>query len=241
MNTAAAATRQSPSAQPSAFAALDAAPIDLEQLREHIPVVRHRLEAGDYLYRCGQPFRAIYLIHAGSVKTCQLSEDGREQVTGFRMRGELVGLESIGLATHVCDVIALETCEIWELAYPPVLTACLRVPELQLRITSALAAEIRRDRSWMLAIGTLTAEQRVAAFLLDIAARYEAMGFSGCHFVLRMSRADMASYLAIKHETVSRALAHLSDSRCISVQRREIRILDRQGMNEIGCVGASVH
>jgi len=78
---------------PKAFAAGVAGPIDLDQLRQHVTVVRHRLEAGDYLYRSGQPFRAIYLIHAGSVKTSEISEDGREQVTGFRMRGELVGVE----------------------------------------------------------------------------------------------------------------------------------------------------
>ena len=219
------------------FAAADSSGIDLEQLREHVQVVRHRLEAGEYLYRSGQPFRAIYLIRVGSVKTSELAEDGREQVTGFRMRGELVGVEAIGLTTHVCNVVALETSEIWELPYPPVITACLRIPELQMRLTEALAMEIRRDRSWMLALGTLTAEQRVAAFLLDVAARYEAMGFSGRHFILRMSRADMASYLALKHETVSRALAHLSGANCITVQRREIRIVDRQSMNEIAGVG----
>lgn len=219
----------------------DAGAIDLDELRKHIPVVRHRLEAGDSLYRCGQPFRAIYLIRAGSVKTCELADDGREQVTGFRMRDELIGVEAIGLATHVSDVVALETSEIWELPYPPVLTACLRIPELQVRVTAALAAEIRRDRSWMLALGTLTAEQRVAAFLLDVAARHEALGYSGRHFILRMSRADMASYLALKHETVSRALTHLSEARCITVQRREIYIVDKAGMNEIAGAGTRVN
>jgi CRP/FNR family transcriptional regulator len=229
-------TQINPNIALRSLAATDSAAIDLEQMREHVAVVRHRLEAGEYLYRCGQPFRAIYLIRAGSVKTCELAEDGREQVTGFRMRGELIGVEAIGLTTHVCDVVALETSEIWELPYPPVITACLRIPELQRRLTEALATEIRRDRSWMLALGTLTAEQRVAAFLLDVSARYEAMGFSGRHFILRMSRADMASYLALKHETVSRALAQLSGANCISVQRREIRIVDRQSMNELAGV-----
>jgi CRP/FNR family transcriptional regulator len=202
-------------------------PLGLEELREHVPVMRRRLAAGQFLFRAGQPFKAIFLIHSGSVKTCELAEDGREQVTGFRMGGDLVGVESIGLSTYACDVMALEDCEIWELPYPPVLTACLRIPELQARITAALAEEIRRDRSWMLALGTLTAEQRVAAFLLDIAARHEAMGLDGDHFVLGMSRADMASYLALKHETVSRALSHLAGTNCIVVQRRELRILDR--------------
>lgn len=233
-------TTSSPATAPktaATFAAPAARRIDLDQLRAHVQVLRRRLEPGQYLYRAGQPFQALYLIHVGSVKTCELSEDGREQVTGFRMAGELVGVESIGLATFACDVIALESTEVWELPYPPVLTACLRIPELQQRLTDAMAEEIRRDRSWMLALGTLTAEQRVAAFLLDVAARYEAMGFSRNHFILRMSRADMASYLALKHETVSRALSHLADSNCIAVRRREMRIVDRESMHRM--IGSS--
>ena len=209
-----------------ACGSFDNARIDIEQLRGQVEVLRHRLEPGEYLYRSGQPFRSLFLIRVGSVKTCELAEDGREQVTGFRMAGELVGVESIGLAAYACDVVALESSEVWELPYPPVLTACLRIPALQQSLTHALAEEIRRDRSWMLALGTLTAEQRVAAFLLDIAARYEAMGFSDKHFILRMSRADMASYLALKHETVSRVLSHLDATHRISVSRREMRILD---------------
>jgi len=215
--------------------------IDLDQLRTHVQVVRRRLEPGQYLYRAGQPFQALYLIQVGSVKTCELAEDGREQVTGFRMAGELLGVESIGLTVYSSDVVALESTEVWELPYPPVIVACLRIPELQRRLTAAMAEEIRRDRSWMLALGTLTAEQRVATFLLDVAARYEAMGFSGRHFILRMSRADMASYLALKHETVSRALSHLAETNCISVQRREMRIIDRDNMQRVVGSGHNLH
>ena len=215
--------------------------IDLDQLRRHVQVLRRRVEAGQYLYRAGQPFQALYLIRVGSVKTCELAEDGREQVTGFRMAGELLGVESIGLTTYACDVVALESSEIWELPYPPVLMACLRIPEMQQCLTDAMAEEIRRNRSWMLALGTLTAEQRVAAFLLDIATRYETMGFSGRHFILRMSRADMASYLALKHETVSRALSHLAEANCISVQRREMRIVDHDGMRRMAGFSERVH
>lgn len=207
--------------------------IDIEALRNYVPVVRRKVAAGQYVYRAGQPFHALYLVHVGFLKTCELADDGREQVTGFRMRGDLVGVESIGLGSYSCDVIALEDSEVWELPYPPVLTACFEMPDLQMRLTSALAEEIRRDRSWMLALGTLTAEQRVAAFLLDIAGRYARMGFSDRHFILRMSRADMASFLALKHETVSRALSHLHDMQCISVQRREIRVLDTDGLHAL--------
>jgi len=216
-------------------------PLDLDQLRNEVQVLRRRLEAGQYLYRVGQRFQSLFLIHTGSVKTCELADDGREQITGFHMAGELIGVESIGVTTHVCDVIALESCEIWELPYPPVITACMRVPELQARLNAALAQEIRRHRSWMLALGTLAAEQRVAAFLLDLATRYEALGFSGKHFILRMSRADIASYLALKHETVSRALTHLADAQCIAVRRREMRILDQVGMRRIAGFSVQLH
>lgn len=200
--------------------------IDIAQLQRHVLVTRRKVRAGQYLYRNGQPFHALYLVHAGFLKTCELSEDGREQVTGFRMRGDLMGVESIGVAAHTCDAIALEDAEIWELPYPPVLNACLHIPELQARVTAALAEEIRHDRAWMLTIGTLSAEQRVAAFLLDIAARHARLGFSRSHFILRMGRADIASFLALQHETVTRALSHLEQLGYIRVLRREVKLLD---------------
>ena len=207
--------------------------IGIEQLRAHVAVTRRRVAAGEYVYRAGQVFNSLFLINLGCCKTCELAADGREQVTGFRMRGDLVGVESIGLATYACDVIALESGEVWELPYPPMLTACLRVPALQSRLTSALAEEIRRNRLWMLVLGTLAAESRVATFLLDIAGRHAALGFSAHHFILRMGRTDMASYLALKHETVSRVLSRLAECGRISVQRREVRILDLDGLREV--------
>jgi len=207
--------------------------LTLEQLREHVPVLQRKLAAGQYLYRAGQPFNALYLVHSGFVKTCQTAEDGREQVTGFRMRGDLVGVESIGTPTYANDAVALDSSVVWELSYPAVLNACARIPELQMQLTKALAAEIRSDRSWMLALGTLSAEQRVAAFLLDVAARHEALGFSARHFVLRMSRADIGSFLALKHETVTRALTRLGVQGCIAVQWREVRILDLTKLRDV--------
>jgi CRP/FNR family transcriptional regulator len=203
--------------------------------------VQRKLDAGQYLYRAGQPFNALYLVHAGFLKTSLTAEDGREQVTGFRMRGDLMGIESIGTGTHTCDAVALDTSGVWELPYPAILTACARVPELQARLTWALAAEIRSDRSWMLALGTLSAEQRVAAFLLDVAARHEALGFSARHFVLRMSRADIGSFLALKHETVTRALTRLGAQGCIAVQWREVRILDSAALRRVMRCETSVH
>ena len=210
-----------------------AAPIDIEVLSKYVNVVQRKLTAGQYLYRAGQPFNALYLVNVGFLKTCLVAEDGREQVTGFRMRGDLVGIESIGAATHECDVVALETSGVWELPYPAILRACAQMPELQERLTWALAAEIRSDRSWKLALNSLSAEQRVAAFLLDLASRHEALGFSSRHFVLRMGRADIGSFLALKHETVTRALTRLAGQGCIDVQWREIRILDMAALDGV--------
>jgi len=215
--------------------------IDIEKLREHVPVFRRKIRAGQTVYRAGQPFHALYLVHVGCFKTTELSDDGREQITGFRMRGDLIGVESIGLATYACDAIALEDGEVWELPYPPVLNALFGLPEMHARFTAAMAEEIRRDRAWMLALGTLTAEQRVAAFLVDIAGRCAALGFSDRHFILRMSRSDMASYLALKHETVSRALSRLQDIGCIEVLRREIKVLDSDGLAALAGGSVGVH
>jgi len=215
--------------------------MDIEAIRKHALVRRCKHAPGQGIYHAGQPFHAIYLVHAGSYKTCELAEDGREQVTGFRMRGDLIGMESIGQKAYGSDVIALESSEAWELPYPAVVRACLSVPELQSHLTAALAAEIRNDRSWMLMLGTLAAERRVAAFLLDVAARYARLGYSAKHFILRMSRIDMASFLALKHETVSRALSHLHDLSYIAVQRREVRVLDANGLRSMAGGSAALN
>lgn len=207
--------------------------IGIEQIGVHVPVIRRRVEAGGHVYRGGQSFNALFLVNTGCFKSCELAADGREQVTGFRMRGDLVGVESIGLAAYACDVVALEAGEVWELPYPAMLAACHRVHELQARLTAALAQEIRRDRAWMLSLGTLGAESRVAAFLVDLAERHAQLGMSDSHLILSMSRTDIASFLALKHETVSRALSHMAELGQIAVTRRELRIVDGHGLRRL--------
>lgn len=207
--------------------------LDMDLLQRELAITRRKHRAGQHLFRAGQPFRALHLIHSGSYKTSGLTDDGRERVTAFKMRGELVGVDSIGLDSYACDAVALEDSESWELPYPAVMKAAVHIPGLQEQIHAALAAEIRCDRGWMLLLSTLAAEPRVAAFLIDMAARQARMGYSAKHFILRMSRLDIASFLAIKHETVSRALSHLADRHFISVQRREVRVLDAQGLRDM--------
>lgn len=201
----------------------DEQPLDLETLLQGLPLRRRRLRARQYLFRAGQPRQSLFLVHAGFFKSSVVSEDGREKVTGFRMRGDLLGIDALDMPTYTCDAIALDVGEVWEL---PVAQLRKHVPEFQERLTSLLASEIRRDWSWMLALGTLTAEQRVIAFLLDLAARMERLGFSSRCLVLRMTRAELGNFLSLQLETVTRALSRLHAQGLIDVERREIRIED---------------
>jgi len=202
----------------------------LEALVQGLPLQRRSLRAKQYVFRAGQPRHSLYLIHAGFFKTSVLSEDGREKVTGFRLRGDLLGMDALDMASYTCDAVSLDVGEVWELPYTQLRNS---VPDFQERLMAALAGEIRRDWGWMLAVGTLTAEQRVVAFLLDMAARLEALGFSAKHMMLRMTRADLGNFLALQLETVVRALSRLQSLGLIGIERREIRIDDAAGLRAL--------
>ncbi|HEU0306874.1 MAG TPA: cyclic nucleotide-binding domain-containing protein [Lysobacter sp.] len=193
---------------------------DLEALLQTLPVQRHRLQRKQVLFRAGQRCHSLFLVHAGVFKTCLLSEDGREKITGFHLRGDLLGIDSFDMPAYACDAVALDTCEVWELP----LADLRRMPELLPHVTAMLSSEIRRDWRWMLALGSLNAEQRVVTFLLDLASRLAALGFSTRHVLLRMTRAEMGNFLALQLETVTRALSRLASAGLIDVNGREIRI-----------------
>jgi CRP/FNR family transcriptional regulator len=221
-NLAAAVTQ----AELVAFPARAPAALDAATLSRHLPVARHRVHAGQYIHRAGQPLHALYFLHAGTAKSVIASADGRERVTGFAMRGDLVGADSIGRATHAGDAIALEDGEVWEVPLTALLAACDRVPAIAQGLASVLANDIRIQREWMLATATLGAEQRVAQWLLDLGERHHARGCSSTHFVLRATRAEIGSFLGLKLETVTRAMTSLSERGLIVVDRREIRLVD---------------
>lgn len=203
---------------------------ELELLLQTIPMHRRCLQRKQTLFRAGQPCHSLFLVHAGFFKTCVLSEDGREKITGFHLRGDLLGIDSFDMPTYGCDAVALDTCEVWEL---PLAQIRARAPEFLPHVTATLSGEIRRDWRWMLILGTLNAEQRVVAFLLDLASRLEALGFSARHLLLRMTRAELGNFLALQLETVTRVLSRLASSGLIAVNGREIRIDDATGLKAI--------
>jgi len=195
----------------------------IEDLVRGLPLRRRRVQAKEHVFRAGQPRHCLYLVHAGSFKTSVVSEDGREKITGFRLRGDLLGIDALDMPVHACDAVSLDVGEVWEL---PVAQLREKIPNFQEKLTAALAGEIRRDWSWMLAVGTLSAEQRVVAFVLDLAARLHALGFSARSLMLRMTRAELGNFLALQLETVTRALSHLQARGLIGVDGRQIRIED---------------
>lgn len=212
----------------------------LDQLRRRLHLFRRRLRPRTHLFRAGQPMQSIYLVHAGCFKTRIVSADGREKVTGFRLRGDMLGLDSLGTGIHACDAIALDTSVVWDIPWSRVDEIQATLPGFRDRLTAVMAAEIRREWRWMLNVGTLNAEQRVAAFLLELAEHQQARGFSARQLFLRMTRADLGSFLALQLETVARSLSQLAARRLIEVARREVTLLEPDALRSMAC-GARRH
>jgi CRP/FNR family transcriptional regulator, anaerobic regulatory protein len=182
------------------------------------------IKRGEALYRAGEPFRSLYAIRLGFFKASVISEDGREQVTGFHMSGELMGMDAISTDVHTCDAIALEDSEVCELPFNDIEDLSREIPLLQRHFHKVMSREIVRDHGVMLLLGNMKAEERLAAFLLNLSQRFAIRGYSSSSFHLRMTREEIGSYLGLKLETVSRTLSKFQDQGFIKVQNRLIEL-----------------
>lgn len=205
---------------------------ELDRLDELVGA-RRKIKRQQNLYRAGDPFEAIYAIRAGSFKTDVLLEDGREQVTGFQMTGEILGLDGISTELHSCNAIALEDSEVCVIAYAKLEELSREVEGLQHQFHKVMSREIVRDHGVMMLLGSMRAEERLAAFLLNMSQRFTARGFSAAEFHLRMTREEIGSYLGLKLETVSRAFSRFQDEGFVAVQQKHIRILDSAGLKRL--------
>ena len=194
---------------------------------------RRRLKRGDRLYHFGAPFDAIYAIRSGFFKTDVLLEDGREQVTGFQMAGELLGLDGISSEHHTCNAIALEDSEVCAIPFSRLEGLSREIHTLQRHFHKVMSREIVRDHGVMMLLGTMRAEERLATFLLNLSQRFTARGFSHAEFYLRMTREEIGSYLGLKLETVSRAFSRFQEEGHIAVQQKRIRILNVAGLKAL--------
>jgi CRP/FNR family transcriptional regulator len=200
-------------------------PDALRQL-DAIAIRRTRLRKGNVLYRPGEPFTALHAIRLGTCKTTLLGEDGREQVIGYHMQGDIIGLDGIGTERHGCEAVALEDTEICALPFAELETLARELPLLQHNLHRFLSRDIGREQNMMLMLGTMRADQRLAGFLLNLSDRYRKRGFSSTQFVLRMTREEIGSYLGLKLETVSRLFSHFQADGLLQVQGRGVKLFD---------------
>ena len=208
----------------------------LDRLVEH----RRSLKRGDYLHRSGAAFHALYAVRSGFFKTSVLHEDGREQVTGFQMGGELLGLDAICSVRHTCDAVALENAEVCEVPFARLEEISRKIPALMTHFHKIMSREIVRDHGVMLLLGSMNAEERLTAFLLNLSHRFATRGVSPSEFELRMTREEIGNYLGLKLETVSRAFSKLQADNYINVKHKHVVIRDFPGLkkiigNEISC------
>lgn len=194
---------------------------------------RRPMIKGEYLYREGDPAKAIYAVRSGSLKTLVESPNGDEQIVGFHLAGELVGLDGFRDDKHTCSCIALETSSVCELPVHSLEELCEQVPELQKQMRRIMGKEVATDHAMLLMLGKMSAEEKLASFLLSLSRRMEERHWKADDFVLSMPRQDIANYLGLAVETVSRLFASYQQEGTIDVDRRRIHIRDMQRLEQV--------
>ncbi|MGE5095943.1 MAG: helix-turn-helix domain-containing protein [Betaproteobacteria bacterium] len=197
-------------------------------LLDSVVYTRKRVKRGETLYHVGSEFESIYAIRSGVFKSRVVLEDGRDQVTGFPMAGELLGMDGIATGTHAADAIALEDSDLCVIPYTRVEDA-----GLQRQLDKAMSRELVHDHSMMLLLGNMRGEERVAAFLLELSQRLLRRGYSPREFNLRMTRDDIGSYLGLSLETVSRLFSRFHEAGMIEVCQKHVRIVDTPALESL--------
>ncbi len=200
---------------------------------DDIVATRRKIKRGESLFQSGEKFTNLFAIRTGFFKTCIASEDGRLQVTGFQMAGEIVGLDGIVNDTHTCDAVALEDAEVCVMPFDRIEEISREVSSLQRHVHKIMSREIVREHGVILFLGSMRAEERLAAFLLNLVQRLHARGFSQSELILRMSREEIGSYLGMKIETVSRTFSKFVEENIVEVKQRHVRILNTDALKDI--------
>ena len=200
-------------------------------------VQRVKVKKGAALYRTGDPLRSLYAVRIGSFKTSMLSVDGREQVTGFHIPGEMLGLDAISADEHACNAFALEDSEVCPIHFAQLEKLAQSLPSLQHNLNRLLSREIVRDHSMLMLMGNMNSDERLAAFLLNLSQRLSLRGYSAKDFVLKMRREEIGSFLGLRLETICRGIAHLRDQGLVEISGRDVRIQNMDGLKQLvaGC------
>lgn len=207
-------------------------PEDVDRLDSIVKRTRP-LHRGDYLFRSGERFRSLYVVKTGSVKTYAPNEEGGEQVLGFHLPGELVGLDAIESEVHTCSAKVLETSAICELPFTRLEELASSIASLQHQLYRLLSKEIGQDTEMLLLLGKKSADERLASFLLSMSRRLHQRGLSPTDFYLSMSRHEIGNYLGLAVETVSRLFTRFQDEGLLRVDRKHVELLDLDGLETI--------
>jgi len=197
----------------------------LEQL-DKIIKRRKPLKRNEHLFEVGNPFHAIYAVRSGSIKTYAPTEDGKEQVIGFHLPGELLGLDAINDGRHPCGARALEITSVCEIPFTRLEELGNRIPGLQHQILRIMSKEILDDHTLLTLLARKSAEERLAAFLLSLSVRFQRRGFSAKEFHLSMSRSDIGNYLGLAVETVSRIFTRFQSEQLLTAHRKHVMLHD---------------
>jgi CRP/FNR family transcriptional regulator len=189
------------------------------------------VKLGESLFRERDRFQFIYAVRSGTFKTVTTLKDGREHVSGFQLAGDMLGLDGLADGHHASEAVALEDAEICAIPYAQLAALSAQNRELRDALTRLMSREIVREHNPMLLLGSMNAEERVAAFLLNISQRMKSRGYSAREFHLRMSRAEIGSYLGMKLETVSRTLSAFQQQRVLEVAKKHVRITDLDALS----------
>lgn len=206
---------------------------DLLKKLDELVYVRRRLKSGTILYHTGSHFHALFAVKSGFVKTENLHDDGRVQISGFYMAGEIFGFDGIATDEHMCTSVALEDSEICIIPLDRIEHIGHELEQLQHHFYKLMSREIVRDHTIMMLLGSMHGEERLAAFMLNLSQRFQLRGYSPYNLVLRMKREEIGSYLGMKVETVSRIFSKFQEQGLLEVHQKNIRILNIEGLRKL--------
>ncbi|CAD5377061.1 DNA-binding transcriptional dual regulator, global regulator of anaerobic growth [Pseudomonas sp. OF001] len=184
------------------------------------------LKKGEFLFRQGDSFNSVFAVRTGALKTFSVTDGGEEQITGFHLPSELVGMSGMDGMAYPVSAQALETTSLCEIPFEKLDELSVQLPQLRRQLMRMMSREIRDDQQMMLLLSKKTADERIATFLVNLSARFRARGYSANQFRLAMSRSEIGNYLGLAVETVSRVFTRFQQNGLLLAEGKEVQILD---------------
>jgi CRP/FNR family transcriptional regulator, anaerobic regulatory protein len=214
--------------------------LDIDQL-DSIIKRRKPLQKGEYLFRSGEAFTSLYAVRSGTIKTYSENEQGDEQITGLFLPGEILGLDAIHDDRHPCSAIALETTSLCEIPFASLEELSSHIPGLHHQLLRIMSKEISADQTLLMLMAQKNAEERLAAFLVNLSSRLKQRNFSDTEFFLSLSRKDIGNYLGLTIETISRTFSHFQSQGLLETDRKYVKLLQLPQLKILAGLAETCH